>query len=70
MHQPPNPSDPGALIRVDLDEFHLGCLGHRDADATLVSAIALRKGRVGDWLAARGVEAADVEAAFPGSGRD
>lgn len=68
MHQPPDPSDPAAVMTVDLDDLRLGELGDRDADASLLCAIALRRGRMGHWLAGHGIEAADVEAAFPGSG--
>lgn len=68
MHQPPNPSDPTAPFTVNLGDRLLGQLGYRDADASLLWAIALRGGRVGDWLADYCVDARDVERAFPGSG--
>jgi hypothetical protein len=68
IYQPPEPSDPEATMTVDLDELRLGELGDRDADASLLWAIALRQGRVGRWLAEHGVDADAVEVAFPGSG--
>jgi hypothetical protein len=52
---------------LDLGELHLGKLGHRDADARLLWAVAIREGRVGRWLTDHDLDAAEVEAAFPGS---
>jgi hypothetical protein len=68
MPQPPDASDATAPVVVDLEELRLGDLGHRDADGALLWAIALRQGRVGEWLVDHGVDAIDVETAFPGSG--
>jgi hypothetical protein len=68
LHQPPDASDATAHIAVDLEGLHLGHLGNCDADGRLLWAIALRKGRVGEWLVGHGVDAAGVETAFPGSG--
>ena len=45
----------------------IGDLGNPRTDARLLSAIMLRGGAVADWLRVRGLEAKDVEDAFPGS---
>lgn len=64
----PDPSDPGPPITVRLDERLLGDLGHANVDAHLLAAVLLRDGKVGKWLRQRGVELADLERAFPGTG--
>lgn len=63
-----NPSNPGPPIRVRLEDHVLGDLGHPRVDARLLTAILTHNGRVGEWLRYRGLEASDVEEAFPGSG--
>jgi hypothetical protein len=37
-------------------------------DARLLQAILLRDRQVAEWLRSRGIDAAAVEAAFPGTG--
>jgi hypothetical protein len=64
----PDPSDPASRIGVELDRLKLGHLGDADADARLLWAIVVRAGRVGAWLRGLGVDAAAIEAAFPGCG--
>jgi hypothetical protein len=63
----PDPADPGPPIKVCLDDVLLGDLGNPRVDSCLVRAILLRDGRVADWLRSRGIDAAAVEDAFPGS---
>jgi hypothetical protein len=60
MDQPPEPSNPAAVIDVDLHTRHLGILGDAGADARLLCAIALRPSQVSRWLSSLGVDAADV----------
>lgn len=67
-HGPPDPSNPTAVIEVDLQRLRVGSLGDTAADGRIVCAIALRRGQVGRWLSSLGVDAADIEAAFPGAG--
>jgi hypothetical protein len=66
-HQPPDPSNPAAVVDIELHRRLVGELGDTAADASVLSAITLRRGRVSEWLASLGVDAAEVEAAFPGS---
>lgn len=53
---------------MTLGELRLGDLGHPRVDARLLTAILLRDGRVATWLRERGVQAEDVEDAFPETG--
>lgn len=66
--QPPDPSDWGAVVAIDIDGLPLGNLGERDADALLLLAITLRQREVSGWLASQRVDAAHLDTAFPGSG--
>jgi len=59
-----DPADSGDPIRVDLNDQPLGDLGHPRTDAALVAAILLRDGKVGRWLASRGLSRADIEREF------
>jgi hypothetical protein len=63
-----DPADPGLPITVRLDDLLLGDLGNPRVDVRLVRAILLRDGPVASWLHTRGIDAATVEDAFPGSG--
>jgi hypothetical protein len=64
----PDPADPGPPIPVALGPSLLGDLGNPRVDARLLTAILLRDGHAARWLRSRGVDAAAVEEAFPGSG--
>ena len=63
----PDPADPRPPIEVRLDDYLLGDLGNARVDARLLNAILLRNGKVAAWVRSHGIEAADVEVAFPGS---
>jgi hypothetical protein len=64
-HQPADPSDPDAAMALSLNRLGLGDLGTVDADARLLTAIALRGSAVSGWLSTRGVTAPEVEREYP-----
>jgi hypothetical protein len=64
----PDPADPGPPIEVRLGTMLVGDLGNRRTDARVLQAILLRDGIVAAWLRGRGIDASDVDEAFPGSG--
>ena len=63
----PDPRDPGPPIEVRLGKRLIGDLGNARVDARLLTAILLRGGAVGEWLADKGITTAAVEEGFPGS---